>query len=56
MKKAEMKRLVDEFDKASNESVAAMFCMTEESATAFENMWNYARENGFVSEYGTISI
>ena len=51
-----MRQLVEEYDKVVARSVADMFGMTEESASAHEKMWNFARENGFVDEMGTIKI
>ncbi len=49
-----MQELVKEFKKASDvtkNGIAAMFLETEESSNAFNKMWDYARENGFVNPF-----
>ena len=49
-----MQELVKEFEKASDgtqNGIAAMFGATEESSNAFNEMWDYARENGFVNPF-----
>ena len=54
-----MAQLVKELEKASNgveNGIAAMFGATEESGAAFNQMWDYARKNGFVDPItGTIT-
>lgn len=49
-----MEQLVKAWEKASNgveNGIAAMFGATEESEAAFNQMWDYARKNGFVDPF-----
>lgn len=55
-KMLEMQRLIDKSDEIRRRSIGDMFGVTEEAAEAFEEEWNYARENGFVNERGMISL
>lgn len=49
-----MAQLVKEWEKASNgveNGIVAMFGVIEESGNALEEMWDYARKNGFVNPF-----
>lgn len=45
-----MAQLVRDYEKASN-GAETMFELTEESGKAFDQMWDYAKNNGFVNPF-----
>ncbi len=51
-----MKELIRDWEAIKVRSAADMCCATEESEKIFAEMWDFARENGFVDENGTISV
>lgn len=55
-KRAKMKELIEKWEKIKTNSIADMFLSTNESSDAFSEMWDFAKENGFVDKNGSMSL
>lgn len=51
-----MEELIGEWENIKVRSIADMCAYTEESSKVFNEMWDFARANGFVNKNGTISL
>lgn len=51
-----MKELMDKWDSVSVRSIADMCAATEESSEIFNEMWDFAKKNGFVNKNGVIFL
>ena len=55
-KREKMKELMDKWDSVSVRSIADMCAATEESSEIFNEMWDFAKKNGFVNKNGVIFL
>lgn len=55
-KREKMKELIKKYENISSQSIPDMCAATEEASKAFNDMWDFAKENGFVNSNGVISL